>query len=133
MAWLKPNKPGQKSGLQYDIANLEGVQDYLDTVVFKAEVAAEEEVAKIRASEEYTGDLHVFIEVERGDIDRYLILNDTNGQNAAMSIEFGRSEYEVEREDGTVYRIAGMEGKGILHKAFGVHVGALRGTGGGEL
>lgn len=33
---------------------------------------------------------HSFIELKKGDIDYWLILNDTRGQKAAMTIEFGR-------------------------------------------
>lgn len=33
---------------------------------------------------------HSFIEVTRGRVDRYIVLNDTRGQKAAMTIEFGR-------------------------------------------
>lgn len=50
-----------------------------------------------------------FIEVAKGDIDGYVILNDERGQKAAMSIEYGRKP----NAEGK----GGMEGLQILHKA----------------
>lgn len=119
--------------LEKYIAQRDEVQDELDRVLFKAEVRAEEHLARVRASIGYTGDHHIEIETKRGDVDRYLILSDEAGQRAAMSIEYGRQAYEVEREDGTTYRVEGMEGLGILHKALRARLGSLRGTGGGVL
>lgn len=55
---------------------------------------------------------HARIEVEVGDIDRHIILDDTRGVLAAMSIEFGRKA----NEEGT----GEMRGLFILHTATGL-------------
>ncbi len=56
-------------------------------------------------------DGHSFIEVLRGDIDRWIVLNDENGQKAAMTIEFGR------KNGG---RFGPMEAVAPLRKAVGL-------------
>lgn len=136
MAYIYKDQPGRRAGTQYKIANLDGVQDYLDEFIFNAEVRAEEALQDIRGSADYTGDGDVTIEVEEGDIDRYLILNDERGQQAAMSIEYGHGEYTVEEEmpDGTTWErtVPASEGTFILHKAVRVPPGKLKGTGGGS-
>ena len=93
------------------IASLDGVQDWLDEYIFEAGVKAEQELLDHR----YEGD--AFIEIEQGDIDRYLILNDERGQKAAMSIEYGREAYEKEDKFGNKRKVGAMEGLFILHNA----------------
>ena len=61
---------------------------------------------------------HAFIDIEHGKVDWYVILNDTRGQLAALSIEYGRSPYIVEFEDGRTETRRGMDGLYILHNAF---------------
>lgn len=55
---------------------------------------------------------HARIMVEEGDIDRHIILDDTRGVLAAMSIEYGRKG----GDDGA----GAMEGLFILHHATGL-------------
>ena len=54
---------------------------------------------------------HSFIELEHGDVDYWVILNDTRGQQAAMSIEYGRGP----NENGE----GAMAPLNILHRATG--------------
>lgn len=112
MAEIYKKIPGKGGGkIQKVIAEHDGVQDWLDEYIFHAAVRAEAILA------EHRDQGHAFIEVEAGDIDRYLILNDERGQAAAMSIEYGRAPSTRERADGTVEESGGMEGLFILHKA----------------
>ncbi|MYV51856.1 DUF5403 family protein [Streptomyces sp. SID3212] len=69
------------------------VQDELERVVFEIAVKAEEILVQHRAD----GDSS--IEVEEGDVDKYVVLSDERGQKAALSIEYGRSASVVVRED----------------------------------
>lgn len=57
---------------------------------------------------------HSFIQIEHGEIDYHIILNDTRGQKAAMSIEFGR------RPRIPFERHGAMEGLRILHISTGL-------------
>lgn len=71
----------------------------------KEEAAARAEVAEgLLAAHHHDG--HAQIELQRGDLDWYVILSDERGLKAAMSIEYGR------RGPG------GMAGLFILHRAF---------------
>jgi hypothetical protein len=81
------------------------VQDVLDETVAPMLQQASSMLA------EHRHDGHAFIEVEKADVDRHLILNDQRGLAAAMSIEYGRSA----DEDGN----GGMDGLFILHQATG--------------
>jgi hypothetical protein len=101
------------------LAKLGGVQDHLDDVVFEMGVRAEELLA------EHRQEGHAYIDIERGRIDRYVVLNDERGQKAAAAIEYGRRAYGitedgevVEDDDPRAVRVVGeMEGLMILHKA----------------
>lgn len=55
---------------------------------------------------------HARIHVEEGDIDRHIILDDSRGLDAAMSIEYGRKG----GDDGR----GAMRGTYILHDATGL-------------
>ena len=127
MAFIYKDQPGRRAGTQYVVAQNEGVQAWLDEFIFEAGVRAEMELKEHRAEG------HSFIEIDKGDIDRNLILSDENGDQAALSIEFGREPYMVERDDGSVYEVPGMEGLFILHHAVGIPDGMLDGTGGGTI
>lgn len=65
-------------------------------------------------------DGHSYIEIGKGRIDRYVILNDTRGQAAAMSIEMGRGDRTP--EDPKEAARGGMDGLHILHRAAGIDV-----------
>lgn len=77
------------------IAVHQGVQDYLEEVTFEIAVRAEEALI------EHRQDGHSKIDVEHGDVDWYVVLDDERGQDAAMSIEFGRAGY-LDPETGLV-------------------------------
>jgi hypothetical protein len=120
MAEIYKRVPGKGGGKTEKVIALnDGVQEWLDDWVFEAGVRAEEELIEHRAEG------HSSIDIEEGDIDRYLILNDERGQKAAMSIEYGREAYGID-ENGDVVdanspaavRVVGaMDGLFILHKA----------------
>lgn len=97
------------------IALMDEVQDELDNRTFEIAVRAEEALLQHR----FEG--HAAIEVDKGKVDRYVTLSDERGQKAAMSIEYGRSAYTVERTapDGSKYEVevGAMEGLFILHNA----------------
>lgn len=126
----------KRGGMEYAIATVPGVQRELDSIIQKAYARAQGILGTIRAAVFSFGDIRdhwVQIDTETGRVDRSLILTDTkSGQKGAMSIEFGRDEYELETEDGS-YTIGGMVGKFILHRAFGVAPNSLHGTGGGDV
>lgn len=77
---------------------------------FRAQIAAGllEHEPKVR-----TGDSQIV--TEHGDVDYYVVLDDTRGLQAALSIEFGRGPFEDAQTGQTV---KGTEGLFILHKAF---------------
>ncbi|ATE84892.1 hypothetical protein SEA_EDDASA_14 [Streptomyces phage Eddasa] len=96
------------------------VVNELDNRTFEIAVRAEGYLAEHQDYDDDT-DAHSYIDVERGRIDRYVVLNDERGQNAALSIEYGRAAYEVEREDenGNTYteEVGAMPGLYVLARA----------------
>lgn len=117
MVYLIPEKPGKKGGLAHIVASEDGVQAYMDDLIFEMGVRAEELLLDARMNPTYTGSLDSEIDIEAGDIDRYLILSDERGQKAALSIEFGRAPY---KDDITGEKRAGMDGLFILTRAAGM-------------
>lgn len=91
------------------IALHETVQHRLDDIVLERAVVAE----AILRSHEHTGASR--ITVEEGKIDRYVVLDDTRGQEAAMSIEYGR---KIKDEHGNV--VGRTTPVRALHDAFGL-------------
>ncbi|WP_432482592.1 DUF5403 family protein [Kineococcus esterisolvens] len=89
------------------IALNEGVQADLEQRTFLMAARAEELLVQHHAD----GDSE--IDVEHGDVDYYVILSDERGQDAALSIEYGRAGYidQYGNEWGE------MEGLYILHRA----------------
>ncbi|WP_371671229.1 DUF5403 family protein [Streptomyces sp. NBC_00289] len=79
--------------LEKYIALLPGVQAALEEVQF--DVAARAEALLLAHRLEG----HSSIDVERGDVDRYVILDDERGKKAALSIEFGRAADVVVKKD----------------------------------
>lgn len=140
---LLPTLTGQggsaykRGGMEYIIAMEPVVQRRLNKEITKAYSRAQGVLSNIRTATFSFGDLRkhwVEITAKGGGTDRLLILTDTkSGQQGAMSIEFGRGEYELERKDGTKATIGEMTGKFILHRAFGVPPNSLHGTGGGDV
>ncbi|MEU7570329.1 DUF5403 family protein [Micromonospora sp. NPDC049240] len=98
-------------GLERRMAKLDGVQDYLDELVFAMKAKADADLVLHRQ------DGHAAIEVDEGRIDRYLVLSDERGEKAALSIEFGRAGY-IDPETGEVW--GEMEGLHILANATGI-------------
>ncbi|MER7111206.1 DUF5403 family protein [Streptomyces sp. NPDC000229] len=101
--------------LEEYIARMPGVQRSLDEARF--EVAARAEALLLQHRQEG----HAHIDVEDGRIDKYVILDDERGKDAALSIEYGRAESIVvkTRKDGTKYLdvIPASEGLFILARA----------------
>lgn len=63
---------------------------------------------------------HAFIEVTKGKIDYYVTLNDTNGLDAAMTIEYGRDGRGKFDKNGR--ELNSSQGLFILHNASGAGV-----------
>ena len=78
-------------GRQFEdfIARLPEVGHELDNRTFEIAVRAEALLAETRMDKNSGGDSE--IDVERGAINRYVVLSDERGQNAALSIEYGRA------------------------------------------
>lgn len=115
-------KAGPKDWLHKTIAELDGVQNEIWERTFQ--IAARAEAALVQHRVEGIAQ----IDMAKGDIDAYVVLEDTNatnkkkGANSAASIEFGREGYEVEVVDtaGNVvneYEVGPMEGLYILTEA----------------
>ncbi|MGW3323884.1 hypothetical protein [Streptomyces virginiae] len=126
MARIYKRARGRK--IEQLIALNEGVVHELDNRTFQIAVRAEayllEHQNYEKEVEEETGvraDGHSFIDIERGRVDRYVVLNDERGQKAALSIEYGRDAYEVERtdENGDTYtvEVGAMPGLYVLARA----------------
>ncbi|MFE2104310.1 DUF5403 family protein [Kitasatospora sp. NPDC059463] len=116
MAVIYDRSGGKK--LTKRLAKLPGVQDALEETMFEIAVRAEELLVQHRA------DGHADIDVDAGEVDKYVILSDERGQKAALSIEYGRQESVIvrERKDGTRYLdvIPPSEGLFILARAAGL-------------
>jgi hypothetical protein len=104
-----------KRNIERRVAKLPGVQAVLDEKRF--EVAAKAEALLLQHRQEG----HAHIDVEDGWIDKYVILDDERGRDAALSIEYGRAEQFVvrRRKDGQTYLdvIPASEGLFILARA----------------
>lgn len=109
MAEVYANVGGRK--LTKIIALHQTVQDELEKQVQVGAHKAEADLLEHRAQG------HAFIEVESGEVDHYLILNDERGLKAALSIEYGR---KAKSDPETGETIPGSRGLFILHKALGV-------------
>lgn len=113
---------GPKDKLHKLIAELDGVQGEIWERTFEIAARAEALLVQHRA------DGVAQIDMAKGDIDAYVVLEDKNasnkpaGANSAASIEFGRSAYEVEVVDSSgdvvrEYEVGAMEGLYILTEA----------------
>jgi hypothetical protein len=120
MAYIFKGLDGKK--MSEIIAALPEVQAEVDARAFEIGVRAEELLRQHRAEG------IAQIDIVKGDIDSYVVLEDTNGTNAksgansAASIEFGRSAYNVEVVDQnghyvTEYTVGAMQGLHILEEA----------------
>lgn len=108
MAKVYKRVPGGK--IESVIARHRTVQARLDTIAFERGIRAE----VILNGHRDRGDSQ--IDVDRGDVDRYVSLSDERGQWAAGAIEFGRKPGVDEDGNAT----GGSEGVWALHDAFGL-------------
>lgn len=97
-----------RRNIEHVIAVNDGVQAELEARTF--EMAARAEVLLI----EHRADGHAAIDIEHGDVDWYVVLDDERGQEAALSIEYGREAGENKK---TGKRWGAMDGLFILHRA----------------
>lgn len=112
MAKIFQRVKGRK--LEQWLAMTPEVQNQLDIRTF--EIAVRAEALLIQHRQEG----HAQIEIAQGDIDWFVVLSDERGQKAALSIEYGREAYYVSKdgsEGGETYKVGGMEGLFILHRA----------------
>lgn len=104
-----------RSSIEDFIARNNGVVHELENRTFEIAVRAEALLL------EHRQEGHASIDVEKGKVDRYVVLNDERGQKAALSIEYGRAAYEVEREDKNgnkwTEEVGAMDGLYILATA----------------
>jgi len=91
--------------IEHFLASMPGTQAHLTATANAIGAKARSTLARHRH------DGHSFIHVTRGEIDRYVALNDERGQLAAMSIEYGRGP------DMDGYGAAIVHPGGILHDA----------------
>ena len=77
------------------VAMQQDVRDFMEEVTFEIAVRAEEKLIQ------HKQDGHATIEVEEGDVDMYVVLDDTRGLDAALSIEYGRAGY-IDPETGLI-------------------------------
>ncbi|MFI5840549.1 hypothetical protein ACIA8K_12655 [Catenuloplanes sp. NPDC051500] len=98
------------------LANMPGVQGYLGGLAFGMFAAAEENLVRAHLDrDDARGDSsgHASIRLERGDneyghVDWYVVLDDTRGLHAALSIEYGHGSYKrriYNKEFGYSYTI----------------------------
>lgn len=108
------NKVNGKKFEQF-IGMMPGVAAALDDTTFEVAVKAE---ALLQEHQDYDDetDAHSQIDIERGRVDRYVVLNDDRGQKAAMSIEYGRAagKKKVRGKDGQEYEITWGDSPGLF-------------------
>lgn len=129
----------KRGGMEFTIAELPQIRQYMRGIAQRAYYRAWGILGNIRTAMTSFGDIEEWVDLsmQTGRIDSYIVLTDTKaGQKGAMSIEFGREPYYMTRdksEGGGTYKVGGMTGKFILHRAFGVAPNSLHGTGGGGI
>lgn len=95
------------------IALTREAQDEVDNRALRGAIDAE---GYLNSARKRTGTSK--IEIEKGKVDSYVVLDDTRGLFAAMSIEYGHGEYEIEGDNGDPIVIPATPGLFPLHKAF---------------
>ncbi|WP_394615885.1 DUF5403 family protein [Lentzea sp. JNUCC 0626] len=110
MAQVYRRVRGQK--IERLIAQHATVQKRMDDLTLEGAARAEARLG------EHRHDGHARIDVEQGDIDRYVVLDDERGLMAALSIEYGRKPTPASEENPDGGK--GMEGLWILHDAMGL-------------
>lgn len=127
---------GKGLDIQKAMGLVRDVQDRLKLEALEGAARAERGLKVHQHGPDYDkGEGHSFIEVESANIDHHVILNDSRGLGAAMSIEYGRKAATRWVKDGfggeTLEQFGGSEGLWILHDALklgrstaGVEMGA---------
>lgn len=97
-----------------------------DEAIYRAQIAAGllENEPKVR-----TGTSQ--ISLDKGKIDAYVVLDDTRGLQAALTIEYGRQAMALNPRTGQPQ--SGMEGLFILHRAFNLRRAKRPKRGGDDL
>lgn len=105
-------------GLEWEegVAKFDPVQDKLEREALKMYAKAQ------RLRQDHVSQDHADIDYARGDIDRYIILADTRGLHAAMSIEYGRGPGDTPGDPFP----NGTRGTFILHRATGAPIKNVR-------
>jgi hypothetical protein len=111
MAEIFRRMNGKGTAVDKAIAKSVVVQQRLDVGAFEIGVRAEDLLL------EHQQEGHARIQIASGDVDRYVILDDDAGDEAALSIEFGRAGY-IDPETGETY--GAMDGLYILTQAAGL-------------
>lgn len=104
--------------IQEYIAHTTSVQRSLDAHARIIFAKAQANLMAVRADPGYTGNTNAELSIEKGDIDRYIVLHDPldgTSPGAAASIEYGH--YMGKR--GLSNRPS-IEGKFVLHDAAGI-------------
>ncbi|MCS0601103.1 DUF5403 family protein [Streptomyces sp. LP11] len=130
--WLDNGLGSKFKNVEDYLALIDGVQLALEEKQFLIRVRAEENLQRARAGKgkeigalDPTG---ATVEVERGRVDRYVVLEDHavdhqgGNPNSALAIELGRNAYDVtllnaEGETVNKYTVGSMEGLFILTDA----------------
>lgn len=115
--------PGKGRKIQQAMGMQEDVQARLFLEAEQGAHRAQANLAIVRSKPGYNmRGGHSFIEIDRGKVDWYVILNDERGLHAAMSIEFGRKpadRLKIQHVDNGFADVdPGMPGLYILHDAM---------------
>lgn len=132
-------KSGKGAGRQIQQA-MGLVQEVQDRLALEAKEGAYRADALLRIHRN-SGDSRIV--TESGRIDHYVILDDTRGLKAALSIEYGRKAVKPDLDDdgpgpdkgvdGSLVNDVGMKGLFILHDAMKLsRGGAMEGLAGGD-
>jgi hypothetical protein len=124
MAKLYKGSIGRWKNVEQVAALQEDVQEFIDKYAREGAAKAENELAHHRVEN------HARIEMEEGDVDRYVILSDELGLKAALSIEYGRQE--LPPSDDLPYGQSASPGLFILHEAMNLPRRGKRITKGGD-
>lgn len=101
------------------IALEQEVQNRLTVLTYEAALQAEARLA----AHFHTGASR--IDIEEGDVDHYVVLDDTRGLDAALSIEYGRKELAPGQNSKYPNGAPATAGLFVLHRAFGLNEGGL--------
>lgn len=95
------------------LATLRGVQRAVDDAAIEGAIRADGYLNSRSKTRTGTSTINL----EKGDVDSYVVLDDTRGLSAALSIEYGRAAQLRQTKNGVV-EIGAAEGLWVLHDAF---------------